>query len=620
MEYLRLYQEKYGLTLTPAAVSNLVDTKLPQRLIRNPEERILISNGSAVVSIQPDSEILEQLRRRTVLDMEEIGADKKTPAYGLCSFFLADGDSFFRLEQLEQGCLEIRRRGEAQEVLWQEYLPHLELEVNRNGVFDNIELIGEAYRRQNISTFLLEEVEIPVSNGTVIFPVNGEKQYDLPLSREVYGRHSREKLARFKLLEPLKQDTKVELTVYYRYGNIDSYKLIARSQELDAPLESVWCDQTEQMENLAPSFQPRTIEFKEEDFKKVYRAFRALSENVTGIDRPPRTYYGAVYENPKDSGRFYSKYMFDLNGWGPPYFHIQNFFKKEAFSVSKPLISDLLRRGVFGYVAQVLRGELPRGHDLGIDMHYGQDESRIMIRNMASIACNFGCFFALRDASSDQTRVHDTIEGILEYYRRQKRLRLQDWAPISKYILREQDSHGIWKDFSEALQELDPKDPISTMYALRSISGVCYQTENWIFEFYHGPNGPQEVEWILKNILAVLDCEECISPKTGERKYNPRKIRDVLELLLCICRLKREDPSILDCNTHEVRKLVKRLKEIDRRMREMEEQNRLKKPFNSRLGIESPEAYNRVNPVIYALIQTLTGGKPVNLIGFTPDL
>ena len=128
------------------------------------------------------------------------------------------------------------------------------------------------------------------------------------------------------------------------------------------------------------------------------------------------------------------------------------------------------------------------------------------------------------------------------------------------------------------------------------------------------------MEWILKNILAVLDCEECISPKTGERKYNPRKIRDVLELLLCICRLKREDPSILDCNTHEVRKLVKRLKEIDRRMREMEEQNRLKKPFNSRLGIESPEAYNRVNPVIYALIQTLTGGKPVNLIGFTPDL
>ena len=44
--------------------------------------------------------------------------------------------------------------------------------------------------------------------------------------------------------------------------------------------------------------------------------------------------------------------------------------------------------------------------------------------------------------------------------------------------------------------------------------------------------------------IAVLNDEKCLTKKDLQGKYNPRGIRDVLELLLCICRLKEENPTI----------------------------------------------------------------------------
>lgn len=140
-----------------------------------------------------------------------------------------------------------------------------------------------------------------------------------------------------------------------------------------------------------------------------------------------------------------------------------------------------------------------------------------------------------------------------------------------------------------------------------------------IFDLFHGPNGRDEVEGIIENIIATLYDRDCLSERNPQDKYNPRKIRDVLELLLCICRLKAEDPSILDCNEQRTKLLVKQLKKIDSDIRKMGEDGRLKYSFNSRLGITAPEAYSRVNPVIYALIETLSGGEQVSLIGFSDE-
>ena len=359
-EYLRLYQKKYRQTLTPEAVSNLVDTKLLQRLLQNPEEQILVSSGEDVASIRPDKEILEQLSRQVAQDLGQISAEKQLPSYGLCAFLPADGNQFFRLEQLEQGGLEIRKRAEAKKILWQEYLPPLELEVNRDGVFASIELIGEAHRKQNISFMLEEKVEIPVSNGIVIFPAKGESQYDLPLTRDVYGSHSKEKLARFCLQKPLKQDIEVELTVHYCYGDIDSYKLTARSPKLDEPLESEWYD-AKQLPNLAPVFrvdQAQKHFLSHSESKEMYDAFQKFADDVCADRRPSgkMTYFR--------KGNWYSEYLSRLNKGGWPYFQVQNFFQKDAPWIEE-YIRELTYNAVFQCMADVLNRDLPNSkHNL----------------------------------------------------------------------------------------------------------------------------------------------------------------------------------------------------------------------------------------------------------------
>ncbi len=621
--YLWRYERKHKLELTEEARANLIDTKLLQRLVRDPETPVLVDNGGAPLRIEADQGILDALRGALLRDLGQIRMKKKIPVYGLCGFFPGHGENLFSMEDLERGCMAIRERGEARRVLWQEYLPHLELEVSRNGVFDVVELIGADHRRQNVSTFLLEEeVKIPVSNGLVAFPANGEDHYDLPLIREVYGRHNKEKLARFQLAEPLERDVEAELTVYYRYGDIDSYKLTARSPDLPEPLESVWCDSREVLENLAPSYQElERHDFGPGEFQKVYGGFTAFASAVRGQRRMRPAASRLVYERPANSGRYYSSFLWDLNQRGQPYFPIQNFFRLDAFTDgrSRDLIQKMLLDGVFDTVSKVLRGELPPGNGLGMDPRSGRDAGQVLIQNMAEIACNFGCFFLLRDTDPEKEFVSGEVEKVLSYFREKHPREVQIWAPITRYVPRIYDVHGVWDSFSRALRSLNPQRPGRMIYDLRAISAVCYQTKNWVFEFYHGPKGPEEVRWVIRNILAVLESPECLAPRPGEG-YNPRKIRDVLELLLCLCRLKTEDPKILDCNAPETKSLVKRLKEIDRSMRELEARHVLKSPFNSRLGgIRPPAAYRRVNPVIYALIQTLTGGKPVSLVGFTSD-
>ena len=622
LDYLSRYQKKYGSVLSEGAISNLVNTRRLQHLLFENSPYLLLDNSGTVASIHADTEILNEIAERIYEDMEQIQNEKNMTVYAMCSLFNDPSGSLYNISQMETGCKEICTRAEQGKTLWQEYLPDLRLEVNRNGCFDEIQLIGEEHRHQNINTFVLDEkVQIPVVDGTIIFPVNGAKHYDLPLVRETFGRHVKEKLARFALDKPLQKPVQVELSVHYQYGDIDSYQLVAYAKEMDQTIRSSWCD-TESLilPNPAPSFSEATPEqhiISREEIEKVYHAFLQMRDEIKSPCRPPRHKGGSVYTLPKNPNWYYSKYLHELNRGGMPYFMIQNFFRREAFPETRTYISELLSEDVFSTIGGILRGDLPTGHELDNDSQMGKNESRILINNMADIASNFGIFFALKDNVEGSSQFRNAIDDILSYYKRKKHPQIQHWAPITKYVRITRDSHNIWPFFLSALSQLNPDKRKSTARDLRTISGVCFQTEDWIFDLYHSPNGRDHVERIIKSIEAILSDEGWLSERDPLGQYNPRKIRDILELLLCICRLKKEDPTILDCNAPRTKQLVKRLKKIDSDMRMMEENGLLNHTFNSRLGITAPEAYSRVNPVIYALIETLSGGGQVSLIGFS---
>ena len=625
IEYLRQYQKKHGMHLSEKTVSNLVNTKLLQHLLFEQSRFLLVDNDGVVTPLYVDTEILEGIAERIYNDMEQIQDDTGMTVYAMCALFKDPSGSLYNISQMEVGCQAICERADQGKTLWQEYLPDLRLEVNRNGCFDQIQLIGDEDRRQNINNYALNErVQIPVCNGTIIFPANGEKYYDLPLVREVYGRHAREKLARFKLEKPLKQPVQVELSVQYRYGDIDSYQLIAYSKDLDQTILSSWIDtDTIRLSNPVPVFSEADIKKRDispKDIEEVYDAFLQMSQKVRSQVRPPKLRYNSVYSPPNNPKEYYSEYLRELNGRnGWPFFPIQNFFKKEYSNETMQYIHELVDRQVFADVGDVLCGILPSGYELGIDENSKLHEGRELIRNMANIACNFGIFYTLLDDSTDDSMVYETIENILSYYRKPKNSRIQYWAPITKYVQRSNDSHDVWTYFCQSLTHLDSRNPQKTIYGLRAISSVCFQTENWIFDLYHSSTGKDDVERIIDSIIAVLNDEKCLTKKDLQGKYNPRGIRDVLELLLCICRLKEENPTILDCNDPRTKELVKQLKRIDSDMRVMKEEGLLKHTFNSHLGISAPEEYSQVNPVIYALVETLSGGEHVSLIGFSDE-
>lgn len=622
IEYLRQYQKKHRLHLSENTVSNLVNTKLLQHLLYEQSRFLLVDNDGVVTPLYVDTEILEGIAERIYNDMGQIQDDTGMTVYAMCALFKDPCGSLYNISQMEVGCQAICERVDQGKTLWQEYLPDLKLEVNRDGCFDQIQLIGDEDRRQNINNYALNErVRIPVCNGTIIFPATGAKYYDLPLVREVYGRHAREKLARFKLEKPLKRPVPVELSVQYRYGDIDSYQLIAYSKDLDQTILSSWIDTDAiRLANPAPVFSEADIkkrDISQKDIEEVYDAFLQMSHKVTSPNRPSILQYSSVYQR---RNVFYSKYLYELNGAnGYPFFPIQNFFKKEYFHETMQYILELMERQVFADVGDVLCGKLPSGYELGTDENTMQHEGSVLIRNMADIACNFGVFYTLEDNSADDNMVYETIENVLSYYKMQKHLKIRYWAPITKYIQRSDDAHNVWIYFCQSLTHLDSRKPQKAIYGLRAISSVCFQTENWIFDLYHSSTGRDDIERIIDSIVAVLNDEKCLTEKDSQGKYNPRKIRDVLELLLCICRLKEEDPTILDCNDLRTKKLVKQLKRIDSDMRAMKEEGLLKYTFNSRLGISAPEEYSQVNPVIYALIETLSGGDHVSLIGFSDE-
>ena len=229
------------------------------------------------------------------------------------------------------------------------------------------------------------------------------------------------------------------------------------------------------------------------------------------------------------------------------------------------IFQNFLMKACFLLLETSSCGKLPANHELCEDEQTGQDESKVLINNMADIVSNFGVFFALKDKDVESRKIFDTIENILWFYKPRETSKDSALgshnqniaAPLTKTRME------IWNYFRLSLEQMQPRKPRSTIYDLRANQresdskqrhgySICFMVLMVEMKF----------EWIIENIIATLYDSDCLSERNPQDKYNPRKIRDVLELLLCICRLKAEDSSILDCNEQRTKLLVKQLKKI----------------------------------------------------------
>ena len=620
MEYITRYKEKYHVTLTKTMIDELVNSKLLQQILLSSDGKpALLKDGNTWVDIWPDQDIVNELHAVVAEDIERVCNATGISAYAICSFGYAVDANFYGIDGLEIGCMELCDRFKNHRTLWEEYLPNLQLGVHLDGTFADLELIEEKDRHQRItSTYLGNVVHFTIREGRKLVKLDANREYyDLPLVRDVYGKMNKEKMARFTPEKPFTSDEFVRLQIDYHYGDVDSYKLIALFDDDRHPLESEWCD-AELLPNPAPKYTAQ-------DRKPMYSYGNSVVRNgltrfVQNINAPMMRWggdslYYLVGKNGKPLGLNgnmpYSRYLEDINGqFGFPFRQVRYYFDRGNQTADvKNQINQLLQNGVFSCIGSVLQGDLPIGHNLskGSSASYPNfNQKGSLLTNLQKVCAEFGILYTI-----DSPDVSNIIKGLSSCKT------VEIWAPVTTYVRREQDLYGVWDKFSKCLYAMTDTNPGDTIYKLRVISNVCFMTQEWIFELFHGTNGHEDIEHLLKCIRSVLYYDEW---NRTTKNYNARKIRDVLELLLCICTLKVEDPSILDCNAQETKEIVRQLKFIDNEMRRLKAENRLDNEFNCRvMGISLPEEYYKVNKVIYALIETLTGGKSINLVGFQED-
>ena len=285
--YLDEYLKKYKININQLTYDNLINTKSLISLLNNQKPLLIMSDNNYINIIydqlivnQMNSMILENIKRFK----KEFKSLKGSKVFVINSLI----SEFYDSEHLFIGLSEIENRLKNHQLLWEEYLPKLSLEVINNGHYDNIELIKENVYRDVLKTLDSEEV-INVEGELTFY--KGVSKFSLPLEREIIGDINKEKIAYFYHDSfPLDRDIKMKLEIRYKYGDENSYRLIAYPLDSDnAPflkVENIWRDAEQNKDVKTPNYECKIHEMSNSSintiingFDYVIRVFRYLKQN-----------------------------------------------------------------------------------------------------------------------------------------------------------------------------------------------------------------------------------------------------------------------------------------------------------------------------------------------------
>ena len=602
--YIENYCKKYNVLLSDSQKKNIVESKAVLRLCES-KEPILISNNDGYYSIKFDTLIYQQLKEEFIKDLnlikDELG--RGSNIFVINSFF----ESEYNYLDLFDGCDEIHRRIINNEYLWEEYLPQLSLEVIERGRFEEIELIPENEYRDVLKVLNSEEI-IPVE-GTVTLGA-GKEQYRLPLKREIIGSVNSQKEACLKHTAfPLSRNVQVRMEIRYKYGDEDSYKLIFYPLSDDAPferIENAWEDVEFINEIATPKIESVSQEMLDREIEYVINGVKQGIDRVNKIAKGwncVREIIVNPHTNLKETQIFNS-----LNKLYTPRRKFFSTYMCAHHDEVKNAIKTMFETNFLSNMYQIMTAQ-PNWRRL-----FGDEEYPVVKANIERILIDMGAIYALKVVDENAAEL---VNNIINYFLSNNKL----WqlVPLSRCI--KNDRYGIFDHITDRIIEKASNNKLD-ISDMRTISSNCWQSKEWMENLFYAENGKDAVYYIIKRttdyILAYdIDDIRCNSD------YNPRTIRDMLELLLCCTRaneylIETSNQVYFDPNSEETKALIEKIKLIDYYMDEFSDN--LSKPFVSRLNanIDKKDLY-RVNEITYMLIQTLSGKERIELIGFTED-
>ena len=609
MAYLESYEAKNRITIPKAIKQSLVETRDIIGIFSD-HRTIVFANKDSFEEISFDSGIWQsEINEKFSKFVSEQNDNKFTC---ILSDF-ASNNHILSHKQLCVGCKKILDRIRSKAPIWNEYLPELSLEVIKDGHFSNLQLIKKDVSQVITSDSMENEIEIPMENGSFTLPVGKEKVY-IPLTREEFGNLQRDKLAMFcdehlcKYTEPLS----VTLSVKYRYGDPESYRLIATTEDGLLEIMSEWCDQSDMKTDdvVYPIYNAEEqISINDSDIDYIENYIDGLDNRISSLlDGTERYYQFAIKDNDdyQESNLLDGVRPRDIRQsfyWKPRLFKnvtsIENFKNNEQ---CKNILLTILNSNIYSTFYNYLIDE--NNSELADLMGSDKKLRRAVGISINSFMSMLGAYYAASNSKLQQQQenlIYHFMDTSMEYV-----------INASRCITN--DTYGVFQCIAEKME------PGCVVKDLRNISSVCWLNPTWIFDLYN--SSPKAIHSIIETASDYL-INKAGSEVIAEdnKKAKTLKVRDVMEVLLAVCRLREIDETILDPNDSSTRKLVVAIKELDAIVRD--NRDKLKAPFKSRVMFDRNEKFEdglgAVTDPCYLLITQLSASKHLNLIGFVDE-
>lgn len=182
----------------------------------------------------------------------------------------------------------------ASEPIWFEYLPDLSLEVIREGTYGSLPLIQNEYMGNTMGATKVFEIQ-----ETLVLAKN-QQQFSFPLKRG--GSLGREISAVIKNMAfPLKEDLEMKLTIEYKYGFENSYRLILvpisphpKIKEIEVQWISEGTKESLEMDYIPVPAGGMTEEEKQVAIDVIESIFEQVSEFESIVDEDGIIYTGMI--------------------------------------------------------------------------------------------------------------------------------------------------------------------------------------------------------------------------------------------------------------------------------------------------------------------------------------
>lgn len=379
---------------------------------------------------------------------------------------------------LAAGAAAFSRRVSADLPVWRDWLPDLFLEVVRDGLFDEIELMKDVVVDAALGT--VHRVEVP---ETLVLP-GGAADYRFSL---VAGRANRRPMPVDFHLEsaafPLQQDARVRLRLTYRYGVDNGYGLSVVPTDPGAPFSEVqgsWVASGHVFTGehgpapalLTASLDPSDWEQRQDDVTdSLRRAARHQARLLSGDDADPdRTGFALSRQL-----RWLRFQLLDLASVGDP----RAFVEAATGTDFTQMLTDLAG------------GADPAGLD---------DRTTHRLREEALV------FLCAVDAS-ESSWAAETVRRTVEDY--DQLLTARRWLPDAIATLHRRSPDGGWMDelWERVLTAIAPyENPQMYGAAVRAIGRAVWRVDGFLLGFTerHGDFVPRAVHIVENSVRSTL--------------------------------------------------------------------------------------------------------------------